>query len=522
MAQISQLGALNTTALAVPDLYVQIVPSQALTLNGAASNRIGIVGTSSWGPANQAVVVGSLADYNIAFGPVLPRGFDMGTAVSCAQQQGAQSFVCVRVTDGSDTSATYALLYSNGTYPLLLTAVYSGSLGNSIKLALDTGSRAGSWKLTLQMPGRLAEVFDNIDGSAGAQSFWSNLARAVNNGTGASRGPSALCVATVGNGTTTSPSTVLNQVLLNGSDGTSGMSPAMLVGSDGLSRTGMYALRGQGCALGMLADCSDAAQWEVQAGFGLSEGIYMVLTGPSGDDLASAVQRKQNAGLDSYGAKLMFGDWLYWYDQDNSQTRLVSPQGFVVGRLASLSPEQSSLNKALVGIVGSQKSGMAATGQASTYSSAELERLFSQGIDVIANPAPGGQYWAVRCGHNTSSDQSISTDSYTRMTNFIARSLSAGMGLYVGSVINQTLLSNIKATLLSYLSALVQQKILGSVDGRPPYAVVCDQSNNPGTRTALGYVQADVQVRYQGINEKFIVNLQGGQNVAVTSTNTLQ
>jgi uncharacterized protein len=37
------------------------------------------------------------------------------------------------------------------------------------------------------------------------------------------------------------------------------------------------------------------------------------------------------------------------------------------------------------------------------------------------------------------------------------------------------------------------------------------------TRTALGYVQADVQVQYQGINEKFIVNLQGGQGVSVAN-----
>jgi len=47
--------------------------------------------------------------------------------------------------------------------------------------------------------------------------------------------------------------------------------------------------------------------------------------------------------------------------------------------------------------------------------------------------------------------------------------------------------------------------------------VVCDSSNNPQSRTALGYVQADVAVRYQGINEKFIVNLQGGASVTVSS-----
>ena len=49
-----------------------------------------------------------------------------------------------------------------------------------------------------------------------------------------------------------------------------------------------------------------------------------------------------------------------------------------------------------------------------------------------------------------------------------------------------------------------------------PFAVVCDDSNNPSSRTGLGYVQADVQVQYQAINEKFIVNVQGGQTVQVS------
>ena len=517
MAQITQAGALNTAALVVPDLYVQIASPQTLALNGVATDRVGIVGTASWGPVNQPVVLGSVADYNTAFGAVLPRQYDLGTPLVCAQQQGASSFVGVRVTDGTDVSATYALLYTNGTYPMLLTAVCSGTRGNQVSLALTSGSRTGSWKLTLQMPGQLAEVFDNIDATAGTSTFWLNLASAVNNGLGSARGPSVLCVAIIGNTTSTAPTPITDQYLLNGSDGASGVTAASLVGIDGLSRTGMYALRGRGCALALLSDCDDSTQWVVQSAFGLSEGIYMILVGQSGDGVASAIQTKEATGLDSYAAKLMFGDWLFWYDQANGQTRIVSPQGFVAGCLSSLSPEQSSLNKRLAGIVGSQKSGLASSGQALTYSSAELQALFTAGIDVICNPAPGGSFWAVRCGHNSSSSTVTSGDSYTRMTNFIAETLAAGMGGYVGSVINSTLLSNIRATLLGYLSNLVQQNILGSVDGSLPYAVVCDGSNNPQSRTSLGYVQADVQVRYQGINEKFIVNLQGGQSVTVSS-----
>jgi phage tail sheath protein FI len=114
----------------------------------------------------------------------------------------------------------------------------------------------------------------------------------------------------------------------------------------------------------------------------------------------------------------------------------------------------------------------------------------------------------------------VNGDNYTRLTNYIATTLAAGMGQYVGQLVNDTLFQNIRATLLAFLNGLLTQGLLGNADGSLPFAVVCDASNNPASRTALGYVQADVQVRYQAINEKFIVNVQGGQTVQV-STRTM-
>ncbi len=518
MTQISQAGSLNITALSVPDLYVQIVSPQQLTLNGVASNIIGVVGTATWGPVNQAVTLGSIAQLVSAYGPITARKYDLGTHVATACAQGAAAFVGVRVTDGTDTAATYALLYSaGGQYPALLTALYTGSQGNQVGVNLSPGSRANSWKLILSIPGSVPEVFDNIDASQGVATFWANLVSSVNSGTGATRGPSQLVVASLGTGTSIPPVSISSQRLLNGTDGATNVTAQSLLGADGIPRSGMYALRGQGCAIALLADTDANATWSTQVEFGLSEGVYMILTGPAGDTVTSAVQNKQAAGIDSYAAKVMFGDWLAWYDQTNQLTRLVSPQGFVAGRLANLTPSDSSLNKQLYSVIGSQRSGAIGSSQTSTYSIAELQALFSAGIDVICNPAPGGAYWAVRCGHNSSSNAAVSGDNYTRMTNYISATLAAGMGGYVGELINQNLFGNIRATLLAYLGNLLSQGILGSSSGSTPYAVQCDFSNNPLSRTALGYVQADVQVQYQGINEKFLVNLQGGAGVQVST-----
>jgi hypothetical protein len=503
-------GALNTTALIVPDLYVQIVPPQTLLLNGVPTDVLGVVGTASWGPVGEPSIIGSMGDYAAAFGPVMARKYDMGTAVAAAVQQGAANFRCVRVTDGSDTAASLSILGA-----ISFTALYTGSLGNQLSVTFGAGSAANSWRLTVALPGLTPEVFDNITG-AGAV-FWSKLANAVNSGNGALRGPSQLVAATtLASGATPLAGTFPFSAGTPGTDGATAITAATLVGRDTLPRAGMYALRGQGCGVAMLADADDATQWSVQAEFGLAEAVYMILTGPAGDTITNAVATKASAGIDSYAAKLMFGDWIYWYDQANAVTRLVSPQGFVAGRLANLSPEQSSLNKQLYGVIGSQKSGQPGGATATTYATADLSALLSAGIDVIANPQPGGAYWGVRGGHNSSSNAAIQGDNYTRLTNYIASTLSAGMGAYVGQLVNATLFQNIRATLLAFLNGLLSQGLLGSTTGALPFAVVCDTSNNPASRTGLGYVQADVQVQYQAINEKFIVNVQGGQTVQVS------
>lgn len=512
---IVQAGKLNTTALIVPDLYVQIVPPQNLVLNGVPTNIVGVVGTASWGPANQPVIVGTMANFSQSFGSLQSRKYDLGTQVAAAIQQGAQDFRCVRVTDGTDTAASYAFFYGTGGYPALLTARYSGSMGNQIGVQLTPGSASGTWRLTLGQPGQVPESFDNITAPTPA-AFWQNLVNAVNLGQGPLRGPSSLCVAALGAATSTAPVQVTSQALLSGSDGAGGVSSVQVVGTDGLPRRGMYALRGQGCSLMLLADTDDATTWTTQAAFAQQEGLYAILTGPSGDGILNAISAKQSAGLDTYSAKIMFGDWIWWSDPVSGTVRLVSPQGFVAGRLSNLSPEQSSLNKPLYGVVGSQRAGTPGSGSLNGYSSAELTALLGAGIDVITNPQPGGSFWGVRGGHNSSSNAATNGDNYTRLTNYIAETLSAGMGQYVGQVINASLFRRIRATQLSFLQNLLGQGILGSTDGRQPFSVICDLSNNPLSRTGLGYVQSDAQIQYQAINEKFIVNLEGGQTVQVT------
>ena len=138
---IIQAGAVNNTALIVPDLYVEIVPPQNLILNGVPTNILGVVGTSTWGPVGTPVIMGSMLDYYVNFGPILPQKYDMGTQIATAVQQGAQDFRGVRATDGTDTFAS-ANVPSTA---LTITALYTGSRGNQITVGIQPGSKPSSW-----------------------------------------------------------------------------------------------------------------------------------------------------------------------------------------------------------------------------------------------------------------------------------------------------------------------------------------------------------------------------------------
>ena len=505
---VVQQGSLNTTALITPDLYVQLVAPQVTLLNGVPSNIVGVVGTATWGPLNSPTILGSMADYAYNFGSVQNRKYDMGTIVATAVLQGANNFRGVRVSDGTDVAASVTIL----TNCLTITGKYTGTLGNSISATVSAGSQANTQRVTIAVPGQNAEIFDNIGSGLTGNALWVAIANAINNGNSALRSASNWVVASAGVGVTAPAAATYS--LTGGTDGVTTITSTVLLGADTGTRTGMYALRNTGVSIGILADCDTSTSWTTQVAYGLAEGTYMILVGPSGDTVSNAVTAKATAGIDSYAAKYLHGDWIYWNDTVNGITRAVSPQGFIGGLLANLSPEQSSLNKQLQGVVGTQRSYANRV-----YSAAELTLLGQAGIDVVTNPVPGGAYFGARFGHNTSSNPVTNGDNYTRMTNYLAYSMNAGMGKFVGRL--QSVQSadptraQVGATLAAFLEGMKGQRQIDD------YSVQCDLGNNPANRIALGYLQADVKVRYLGVVEKLLINMEGGQSVQIARSTSL-
>lgn len=504
---VSQYGSLNTSALLVPNVYVQIVPPQTQFLNGLPTNILGVIGSASWGPVNSPVTGGAPAQLAAVFGQPQARKYDLMTHVSTASLQGANFFKCVRVTDGTDAAATIVVL----TNCITFNSKYTGSFGNGIVVTLSAGSAVGTQQVTVSAPGLVPEVFGNIGVGLTGNALWVAIAAAINTGANVQRPGSNIITATAGVGTTAVAAA--SYTLTGGADGASGVTATILVGSDSTTpRTGMYALRNSQASVALLADCDTSTTWPTQIAYGLSEGTYMVMTGPSADTIANAVTTKASAGVDSYAGKLMFGDYPYWLDPVNG-LRPVSPQGFVAGLLSNLSPSLPALNAQLYGIAGTQK-----TMANQVYAQADLQTLAAAGIDCIANPSPGGTYFSCFLGHNSSSNPLINGDSYTRLTNYIAYTISGGMGQFVGQLNTPTVQANASATLSSFFDTLWTQGLIGNPNSAAtvPYSINLSPSNNPLSREALGYLQADVQVQYYPIVEKFLINIQGGASVQIT------
>lgn len=508
-------GALNLAALIVPDLAVVVLPPDLAEINGVATNVLGVVGSASWGQKNSPVAFSDLAGGSREFGNLNARKYDLMTQVAAARVNGAADFRGIRVTDGTDAAAS-AVIGANG---LTCTSIYTGSKANGDQVRIDAGSQANSYKVTILRADRTPEVFDNVAAGLAANAIWVAIAAAINNGVSGLRGKSELIVATAG-ASVTAPVAGVTVSLSGGTDGATGVTASHLIGVDTSgARTGMYALRNSGASIALLADLDDSTTWTAQVAFGLAEGIYMIAVAPAGCAIANGttgvVDLKATAGIDSYAIKILHGDWCYFQDTVNKLTRLISPQGFIAGRLANSSPEVSSLNKPLYGIVGTQKSSAN-----QVYSAAELQQLGAAGVDVITNPVPGGHYFGARFGRNASSRQDIHNDTYTRLTNFIAATLNAGMGQFIGRNQTPDLRLEAKATLDSFCSRLANNGIIGTADGSPAFSNKCDNDNNPPEQVRVGIMQALCRVTHFSVVENFVVSMQGGQTVRVERLST--
>lgn len=508
-----QLGQLNLSALSAPGLYTQVIPPQTRFINGVPTDGLGLVGIGSWGPVNSPQLVGSPNDQLMYLGQPQVRKYDLSTSIAVALQLNASNITYVRVTDGTDTAASAALVDTAGT-PVTgatLTGFYTGTIGNTITAAITAGTKGSTFKLTINRPGFSSEVFDNIAGTGAA--FWTNLVSAVNNGVSGVRGPSQMVIASVGT-STAAPNVTNSYTLSGGTDGTTTLTDSLLIGQDGnaATRKGIYCLRSTGVQVVSLPDHADNTAWSTISLLAQSEGFYPGVQGSAGQSYSTVSTSLNSSGADTPWLKVFVGDWVYWQDQANSQRRLLSPSLFWAALQSAQAPHISSLNKRIGNVVSTSR---VASGQ--VYSNAELGAAASARLDYITNPSPGGNYYACATGRNASSDATRLGDNYTRMTNYLGLTLAAAFGFVIGQNQTTDLRTTVKSSIEAFLANLQRLGMIGNPNApqSPAFTVQINAANNPDSQVALGYMTANVKVRYLSVVFYFVVNLEGGQSVSI-------
>ena len=496
-----------------PGVYTNVEPPP-FQIVGTPTNIIGYVGTASWGPVNSPVNIGGMKQQISVFGPMLNALMDLGTSVFISILQKASQFVCVRVTDGTDTKATVDLMDTATPTPAegaLLTALYSGAVGNTITAAITSGSVTGTFTLTITRAGFTPEVFTNISGTGSA--FWQNLVNAVNSGT-ISRGPSQLVVASLPTTLSVSPpndTTIYS--LIGGTNGNSTVTATTLVGTPASPRSGMYALSGTEASIVVLCDNYTATTFPAIEAFCIANNMYGFVSGTSGqtaNNVTANVTFFSATGVASHQIKFLAGDWCFFSDPyNNIPMRMVTPLAFAAAREATLGPEQSGLNKQIVGIIATQS-----TLANQRYDKSDMATYRTAGIDAIVKPISRGKVFGLGNGINSSSNPAIIDDSYTRMTNFLATTFNLAGGQFEGGVQTPSFWADEEAAVSDFLSQL-------RTPAAPPavisdYSVTADATNNTPTEVTEGLNNIYVQVQYFGIAVKVIFTLQAGSNVVIS------
>ena len=404
--------------------------------------------------------------------------------------------------------------YSSSAFTNTLTIVSktSGTANNSFTLAttVTNATKSGA----------------NLSGGlAASNTFWVNLTNAINLGNAFS-GPSINVVATVGVSTAL-PALSSPVTLSGGTDGASGVTDAILMGQDVLPRQGVYVLRGVGCDCFTPIDMSTISYWAALVSLALSENMMAIVSTPSGTAYTNTISDRDNAGVDSPWIWIIDGDWPTFFDAYNGVSRLINPTAFAVGIVGNLSPQESPLNKPLQGISSTQTSALG-----EVYSDADLSLINLGGIDVIlpATQSPGGFYYSFATGRNASSNTAANGVEYTRMTNYLAKTFQQkAVGSFVGQLQsiqpNDQTRQNITDLFNGFLAFLASPQVGTGINGQGiidlPFFVQCDLNNNPPATQARGYVFVYVQVRYLNVIRYFVVKLQGGGNVTVTTTDQI-
>jgi uncharacterized protein len=430
------------------------------------------------------------------------------------------------ITDTSTGSPTETLTIASPSAVTggTLTALYTGILGNQIKLSILPGSSSSKVNVLLTAwAGKSQEFYVGLPNTS---AFWATLSSTLSGGAGPTVAASNLArFAVAGSGSPMKPQQVIASALAGGTDGR-GVSSGQLVGSATGGATGqgsgLFALLPAKpfCQMASCVGLTDMTVAPNIQEFAFQNGIAMTLNQSINTDPTTAVQALNEFGIDNYQV-ICFIDWCQMFDPVNNVARYVSPDGPLAGLCAALAPQNSPLNKQLQGVITTSR--LQAIGP---YNNSEVGLANTNGLALVSNPIGQGPTFGFVTAVNTSLDNiGTAPIEYTRMTNFLIQSIGANLGIYLGAPQLQRPIDPTRAAISQSLNTFLNGMINAVPAQLDAAQVICtydptgEMAGVPGFNTNATIAAHDCSVfvaaTYVSSIWYLIFTLQGGTTVSV-------
>jgi phage tail sheath protein FI len=504
----------NLNNLTVDDQYFMEVP---VTLGGsnAPTGNIGLVGTFSRGPLNTPTLVTSYQQLVKQFGEVDSALALTGTLEARGIfKQGNANVYVVRIdgkTANASAPASVVLKDSQSTpgTVLTLTAATNGTWANSLNAVVSAGTLNGTFRIDL-LYGDESESWDNlVIQQPGTPIAGAVLASAVF-GQNGQMGLSKLALGTYPGTANTNMPKPGTYAFTGGTDG-AGAEPTDYIGANTNGvKTGLYALDSAPINIILAAGQSDPTVIQalidncnrITQNGGLPR--LAVVTFPKSTPISGL-----SALVSSYDTERVIPayPWVQILEPITNTTPTVSPLGYMAGLLAQLKPHQSTGNKPIVGVLGTDPN--------LNIGPDDLVKLASLQINAVGVTTPAGTI-GVRGGFNL--NKSGDSQLYVRrMKDYIDQLVFMVGGLFVDEPITDDLMRQVRQSIDNILQPMkdpsaVKDKMIAD------YRIICDKTNNPDDSVAQNRLICDYAVKLLNMDRFMIFRTQIGSGVVITST----
>lgn len=469
----------NFTDFNTPDVFLREA-EPAATIRAGGIGVVGILVQATRGPVGVPTIVSNLSEFARVFGgydKALPEGFMF--AYNLFRQQGVSAVKVVRVTDGDETVATAS---ATGTVFSLATP---GTWGNGVVLTVAESTVTGYVDLNFKYGA--AEVYTYKQVTFEDENDERYFVKVID------ADPAGFVTVTTAGNTNPAPGTY---AFTGGTNGTAV--------DDGDYVTALQAFEAdEEVNIIVSARASATVNNALIAHAALTTiPPRMVIIAPEFGATIEDVKTMM-ASINNDQVIVTYPH-LQIANPYNNKKEYHTPTAFYAGVLAGLSYEQSPSRQQVIGVIGTEKA----------LTRGEVDVLSQHRVSPISLIA--GQGFVIRNGYNTSSVPARANITRRRAANFFARAFETGAQQFVSRPHTVALRNEIKTAFGSLIENELALGRIGNVNGGKPYAVKCDDQNNPDSVVRANRMMVDVQISLLAPADFILITMDASEAKVVT------